>query len=38
MRSIAESSDVDMPSFVGYMLWSFSILIPIFIVVTWLFI
>ncbi|HYW35372.1 MAG TPA: sodium:proton antiporter [Balneolaceae bacterium] len=38
VRSIAESSDVDMPSFVGYMLWSFSILIPIFIVVTWLFI
>ena len=30
VRSIAESSDVRMPSFVGYMIYSFLILLPIF--------
>ncbi len=38
VRSIAESSGVKMPSFFGYMAWSFLILIPMFILVTLLFI
>lgn len=38
VRSIAESSGVNMPSFFGYMAWSFLILIPIFILITFLFI
>ena len=37
VRSIAESSGVKMPSFFGYMAWSFGILIPIFLLVTLLF-
>jgi Na+/H+ antiporter NhaD/arsenite permease-like protein len=34
VKSIAERSGVPMPSFGGYMLYSGSILIPIFILVT----
>ena len=37
VRSIAEDRGVDMPSFFGYMLWSGAILIPTFIIVTFLF-
>lgn len=38
VRSIAEESGVSMPSFFGYMLkYSMVILIPIFILITWLF-
>ena len=37
VKSIAEESGVDMPSFGGYMLWSIGILIPIYLLVTWLF-
>lgn len=38
VKSIAETSGVDMPSFGGYMLWSFGILAPIYILVTLVFI
>lgn len=38
VKSIAETSGVDMPSFGGYMLWSVAILCPIYLLVTWLFI
>jgi len=31
VRSIAEENGIPMPSFFGYMLWSFSILFPIFL-------
>tara|TARA_S200000501_G_scaffold190210_1_gene179101 strand:- start:93671 stop:95095 length:1425 start_codon:yes stop_codon:yes gene_type:complete len=38
VKSIAESSGVEMPSFFGYLIkWSFPILVPLFIVVTYLF-
>ena len=37
VRSIAEDRGVPMPSFFGYMLWSGLILIPCFILVTFLF-
>lgn len=38
VKSIAEQSGVDMPSFGGYMLWSFGILVPLYVLVTWIFI
>jgi Na+/H+ antiporter NhaD/arsenite permease-like protein len=34
VKSIAESAGVKMPSFFGYMAWSISILIPLFVIVT----
>ena len=37
VRSIAEARGVRMPSFGGYMLYSGAILIPVFLVVTFLF-
>ncbi len=37
VKSIAEESGVAMPSFIGYMGWSVAILVPIFIVTTWIF-
>ncbi len=37
VRSIAEESKVPMPSFFGYMLWSVAILIPLFILMTFVF-
>jgi len=37
VRAIAEAQDVAMPSFFGYMIWSFGILLPLFLVVTVLF-
>ena len=38
VRSIAEEAGIKMPSFFGYLLkWSLPILIPIFLIVTWLF-
>ncbi len=37
VRAIAEKSGVPMPSFFGYMLYSFGILIPLFVLVTFLF-
>lgn len=38
VKSIAETSGVDMPSFGGFMLWSVGILFPIYLLVTWIFI
>lgn len=37
VRSIAENSGVKMPSFFGYMAWSVGILVPVFLVITFLF-
>jgi hypothetical protein len=37
VKSIAESAGVKMPSFVGYMAWSGAILIPCFLLVTFVF-
>ena len=37
VRSIAESQGIKMPSFFGYMLYSIAILIPIFILLTFIF-
>ena len=37
VRSIAESRGVKMPSFGGYMLYSGAILIPVFVLVTFVF-
>jgi Na+/H+ antiporter NhaD/arsenite permease-like protein len=37
VKAIAEEQGVAMPSFGGYMLWSGSILIPIFVVMTFVF-
>jgi len=37
VKAIAEASQVRMPSFFGYMLYSGAILLPLFALVTWLF-
>jgi Na+/H+ antiporter NhaD/arsenite permease-like protein len=37
VRSIAEESDIKMPSFFGYMAWSIGILGPLFLLVTYVF-
>jgi hypothetical protein len=37
VKAIAEENNVRMPDFFGYMLYSSCILIPIFIVVTFIF-
>ena len=37
VKAIAEDRGVKMPSFFGYMLWSVGILVPLFLVLTWLF-
>ena len=34
VKSIAEENRIKMPSFFGYMAWSFGILIPVFIIDT----
>jgi Na+/H+ antiporter NhaD/arsenite permease-like protein len=36
VKAIAEDRGVPMPSFFGYMLWSGGILVPLFIVMTWI--
>jgi Na+/H+ antiporter NhaD/arsenite permease-like protein len=36
VRSICEERGIEMPSFIGYMLWSGAILLPLFAAVTWL--
>lgn len=38
VKSIAETSGVDMPSFGGFMLWSVAILLPLYLLVTLIFI
>ena len=37
VKAIAEDNKVKMPSFFGYMGWSFSILLPIFVLVSFVF-
>jgi Na+/H+ antiporter NhaD/arsenite permease-like protein len=37
VKAIAEERGIKMPSFFGYMLWSGGILIPCFVLVTWVF-
>jgi Na+/H+ antiporter NhaD/arsenite permease-like protein len=37
VKAIAESRGLQMPSFFGYMLWSVGILVPIFVLMTFLF-
>ncbi|MBL9121206.1 MAG: sodium:proton antiporter [Phycisphaerae bacterium] len=37
VKSIAEESGLKMPSFFGFMLWSGAILLPLFVLVHWLF-
>jgi len=37
VRSICEERGIKMPSFIGYMLWSGAILLPLFGLITWLF-
>lgn len=37
VRAIAEQSGVEMPSFLGYMAWSGAVLLPLFLVLTFVF-
>ncbi len=37
VKSIAEQSGIKMPSFFGYMAYSFSLLTPLFVVVMFIF-
>jgi Na+/H+ antiporter NhaD/arsenite permease-like protein len=36
VKAIAEDRGVKMPSFFGYMLWSGGILVPLFVVITFI--
>ena len=36
VKAIAEDRGIRMPSFFGYMLWSFGILVPLFALMTWI--
>ena len=38
VKSIAEENNIKMPGFLGYMVWSVLILIPLFIIVSLIFI
>ncbi len=37
VKAICEENDISMPSFFGYIVWSFLFLIPVFILVTFIF-
>lgn len=37
VKAIAEERGIEMPSFFGYMLWSAVVLLPLFVVMTWVF-
>ena len=37
VKAIAEDAKVAMPTFLGYIVWSFTILIPVFVLVTFVF-
>ena len=37
VKTIAEKSGIKMPSFFGYMAYSFGVLIPLFVVITFVF-
>jgi Na+/H+ antiporter NhaD/arsenite permease-like protein len=36
VKAIAEDRGVKMPSFFGYMLWSYGILVPLFVLMTFI--
>jgi len=36
VKAIAEDRGVKMPSFFGYMAWSFGILVPLFVIMSWI--
>ncbi len=36
-KAICKGNDVNMPSFFGYMIWSLAILVPVFILITFIF-
>ncbi|MEK6779095.1 MAG: sodium:proton antiporter [Candidatus Deferrimicrobiota bacterium] len=38
VKAIVEASGVRMPSFFGYMTYSFAVLLPVFAIITWLFV
>ena len=37
VKSIAEENNIDMPSFFGYMMWSVTILVPIFFIISFIY-
>ena len=37
VKSIAEENNINMPSFFGYMIWSVTILVPIFIIISYIY-
>ena len=37
VKSIAEENNVEMPSFFGFMIWSISVLVPIFFIISYIF-
>jgi len=37
VKAICEESEINMPSFFGYMAWSVGILVPVFIIITFVF-
>ncbi|HSN85691.1 MAG TPA: sodium:proton antiporter, partial [Thermoanaerobaculia bacterium] len=37
VKAIAEESGVEMPSFFGYMKYSLLVLVPVFLLSTWIF-
>lgn len=37
VKAIAEDRGIAMPGFFGYLLWSFGILMPLFLILTWIF-
>jgi Na+/H+ antiporter NhaD/arsenite permease-like protein len=37
VKAIAEHAKIKMPSFGGYMVWSCGVLLPLFVLATWLF-
>jgi Na+/H+ antiporter NhaD/arsenite permease-like protein len=38
VATIARNYQIRMPSFFGYMAWSFAVLLPIFILINWVFV
>ena len=37
VKAIAEENGIRMPSFFGYMIWSVAILVPVFVIVTFVY-
>jgi Na+/H+ antiporter NhaD/arsenite permease-like protein len=36
VKAVAQDSGVNMPSFLGYMVWSFVVLMPLFVIMTFI--